>query len=98
MRSAFLGLREQPYFVSVGLVRCSVFEFTLYAWLVFNTFFATFCMQIRYNNVPYVQFLADKGGGNWIKQWKDTLKFPGGDIQSSRGAHQYLDLIGGVSN
>jgi hypothetical protein len=70
----------------------------LYAWLVFNTFFAAFCMQIRYNNVPYVQFLADKGGGNWIKQWKDTLKFPGGDIQSSRGAHQYLDRIGGVSN
>lgn len=52
--------------------------------------------EIRYNNVPYVQFLADKGGGNWIKQWKDTLKFPGGDIQSSRGAHQYLDLIGGM--
>ena len=65
---------------------------------MFNTFVAIYFMQIRYNNVPYIQFLAEKGGENWIKRSKDTLRFPGGDIPSSRVAHQYLDHIGEVSN
>ncbi|KAG0572375.1 hypothetical protein KC19_VG090000 [Ceratodon purpureus] len=52
------------------------------------------CDEIHYSNVPYIQFLADKGGENWIKQVEDTLKFPGGDIQSTLGAHRYLDHIG----
>jgi len=57
-----------------------------------------FYMQIRSDNVPHAQSLAEKGGENWVKLEKDKVRFPGGDIQSARGAHQYLDHIGEVSN
>lgn len=50
--------------------------------------------EIRFNNVPRAQSLAEKSGDNWVKLDKDKLLFPGGDIQSPRGAHQYLDHIG----
>lgn len=88
---------QTTIFISVHLVACSVLSICM-SGLCLAPSLTPFCMQIRYSNVPYIQFLADKGGENWIKQWKDTSRFTGGDIQSNRSAHQFFDLIGAVSN
>jgi len=81
---------------SVVLVSSSLLSLRCSLHLVL--FIDGICMQIRFNNVPRAQSLAEKSGENWVKHDKDKLLFPGGDTQFARGAHRYLDHIGEVSD